>query len=105
MTRTGQVSVERRKRVLLLKRKPGFVAVDERGQEVSANGVGVGFELHDGSPFDVVMGLDAECNERAQCKTENDSKKDVNGTGAHGECFGLDVAKMIGIHADGAKEC
>jgi len=65
---------------------------------------------------------DTECSERAECKPENDSEcvgkhltrvaigkaadAIAKGKGlAHSECSGLDVAKMISIHADGAKEC
>ena len=36
---------------------------------------------------------------------ESACEKNVNGTGAHGECSGLQVVKMISIHADGAQEC
>jgi hypothetical protein len=50
------------------------------------------------------MGLDAESDQRADGEPESDSEEVVNGTGAHGECSGLNVAKVIGIHTDSAKE-
>ena len=51
------------------------------------------------------MGLDAESDQRAEGYAEGAGKDDVNGTGAHGECSGLDVAKVISVDADSAKEC
>ncbi len=50
------------------------------------------------------MVSDTESDQRADGEPESDSKQVVNGTGAHGGGSGLDVAKVIGIHADGAKE-
>lgn len=50
------------------------------------------------------MVLDAESDQRAECKPESDGEQVVNWTGAHSECSGLDVAKMISVDADGAKE-
>jgi hypothetical protein len=49
------------------------------------------------------MGLDAECNERADGEPESDSEKNV-ADADHGGGSGLDVAKVISVNADGAKE-
>jgi len=54
-----------------------------------------------------MMGLwlsDTESDQRADGEPEDDSEQVVNGTGAHSECSGLDVAKVISVDADGAKE-
>jgi hypothetical protein len=48
---------------------------------------------------------DTESDQRADGKPESDGEEVVNGTGAHSECSGLDVAKVISVDADGAQEC
>jgi hypothetical protein len=49
-----------------------------------------------------VRGLDAESDQRADGETESDGENDVADAG-HGK-GSLDVAKVIGINADSAKE-
>jgi hypothetical protein len=44
-------------------------------------------------------------DQRAEREPEGDGKEDVTDTGAHGKGSGLQVAKVIGIHTDSAKEC
>ena len=50
-----------------------------------------------------VVVLDESGEQKPESSAKGASKKDVTNAG-HGECSGLNVAKVIGIHADSAKE-
>ena len=51
-----------------------------------------------------VVVLDESGKQKPEGCAESARKDDVNGTGAHSECSGLDDAKVISVDADSAKE-